>query len=314
MHVRSHIRLSAAIFVLAITVSAREAAADEFAFSSYGLGGSAFGAGATPPPGTYVTFVTGYYQGEIKGPVTLGNALLDVGLKVDFFQAAVNGLYVAERKVLDGHLGLSATVPVGYVDLEAGVTGPLGNTIGRETSGSGLGDITVKAQLGWQRGTFAHTAYVQAVAPTGRYSPTFAPNIGLNRPGIDTGWAFTWLEPKSQLQFNGALGVTFNFENDETDYDSGTDFHFEWAVGREICKGLTVGVVGYDYRQLTGDSGSGAILGPFEGSVDAIGGGLTYTTVVGTTPLILSARHYQEYNADRRMDGNMTIMSGTVRF
>ena len=120
-------------------------------------------------------------------------------------------------------------------------------------------------------------------------------------------------EKASKLQFNGAVGVTFNFENTATDYLSGTDFHAEWAVGREICPGLIFGVVGYDYRQLTGDSGSGAHLGPLEGSVDAIGPGLTYTTLAGKTPLILNARYYQEFNAENRWEGSTSIVSGTIR-
>lgn len=159
----------------------------------------------------------------------------------------------------------------------------------------------------------SHTAYVQAVAPTGKYDPNgLQPNIGLNRPGIDVGWAFTWTA--SKLQVNAATGVTFNFENTDTDYKSGTDFHFEWAVGYEVCKGLVIGVVGYDYRQISGDSGAGAVLGPFEGDVDAIGGGVSYTTLIGATPVILNVRHYEEFNAEKRMNGSMTILSGTARF
>ena len=85
------------------------------------------------------------------------------------------------------------------------ITGPLGNTFEDSTSGGGLGDITTRAQLGLQEGDFAHTAYVQVVAPSGRYQPGFEPIIGLHRPGIDTGSAFTWTEKPSKLQFNGGL-------------------------------------------------------------------------------------------------------------
>ncbi|CAA2143073.1 transporter [Hyphomicrobium sp. ghe19] len=311
----AHARLTA-ILALGVTLlhPMSQADAEEFGFSSYGLGGAAFGAGATPPPGTYLTTVSGYYQAKINAPVTLGNVELQVGSKLAFFQQATNGLYVPDASVLGGHLGVAVTIPMGHIDLKADVTGPLGNTFGAETSGWGLGDITTRVQLGWQQGDFAHLAYVQVVAPSGRYAVGFQPNIGLERPGIDTGWAFTWTEKTSKLQFNGAAGVTFNFENTTTDYQSGTDFHFEWAVGREICTGLVVGLVGYDYRQLSGDSGSGARLGTLVGSVDAIGGGLSYTTAVGKTPVVLSARHYEEFNVERRWDGNMTILSGTVRF
>lgn len=309
-------RTSMAIIVsstlsLALVSNAR---ADEFGFSSYGLGAAAFGAGVTPPPGTYLTSVSGYYQGEINTPITFGNVTLQAGAKVEFFQQALNGLYVPDGKVFGGNLGIGVTIPVGHNDLRATVTGPLGNTFHDETAGWGLGDITTRLQLGWQDGDFAHLIYVQVVAPSGSYAVGFQPIIGLSRPGIDTGWAFTWTEKTSKLQFNGAVGVTFNFDNVTTDYLSGTDFHFEWAVGREISPGLVIGVVGYDYRQLTGDSGSGAVLGPLEGSVDAIGGGVSYTTLVGKTPLILSARHYEEFNVERRWDGSMTILSGTIRY
>jgi hypothetical protein len=121
-----------------------------------------------------------------------------------------------------------------------------------EVDGWGLGDVVTRAQLGWQQGDFSHTIYVQAVAPTGRWEPGFSPIVGLNRPSIDTGWAFTWEHKASKLQVNGAAGVSFNFENTETNYQSGNEFHFEWAIGREVATGLMLGIVGYDYRQLTG--------------------------------------------------------------
>jgi hypothetical protein len=312
---RVHAKLIA-FFVsgVALFATMSRATADEFGFSTYGLGAAAFGAGVTPPPGTYITSVSGYYQGEINTPITFGNVTLQAGAKVKFFQQALNGLYVPDGKIFGGNLGVGVTIPVGHNDISATVTGPLGNTFHDETEGWGLGDITTRLQLGWQDGDFSHLTYVQVVAPSGRYAVGFQPIIGLSRPGIDTGWAFTWTEKTSKLQFNGAAGVTFNFENVTTDYQSGTDFHFEWAVGREIVRGLVIGVVGYDYRQLTGDSGSGARLGPLEGSVDAIGGGLSYTTLVGKTPLILNARHYEEFNVERRWDGSMTIFSGTIKY
>lgn len=267
----------------------------------------------TPPPGTYVTTVAAYYEGEIAGNITFGGVTFDVGAKLDFFTTGLNSLYVLQQKILGGNLGLSVTVPVGYVDIDAEVSA-LGATLQRSTDGDGLADIVGKIQLGWHHENFAHTVYVQGLAPTGRYDAGFNPNIGLNRPAVDVGWGFTWSEPNSKLQLNGTVGFTFSAENDETDYDSGNDIHFEWAVGREFAPGLILGVAGYDYRQLTGDSGTGAVLGPFEGSVDAIGPALEYTTLVGTTPLIVGARHYREFNAEHRFEGSMSIMTATTKF
>lgn len=291
-----------------------EVDAAEYGFSTYGLGGTAFGAGMTPPPGTYLTAVTGSYSGEIGGQLNFGGVTINAGAKVEGFTNGWNILYVPERKLFGGNLGFAVTVPVGHVAVEATIGVGALPVVSREVDGWGLGDIVSRAQLGWHLGDFSHLVYVQAVAPTGRWQPGFSPIVGLHRPGIDTGWAFTWQHKPTKLQFNGSAGVTFNFENTETNYRTGDEFHFEWAVGREIATGLVIGVVGYDYRQLTGDSGAGAVFGPQKGSVDAIGVGLTYTTVVGKSPIVLGLRHYQEYNVENRWEGNSTLASGTVRF
>ena len=105
----------------------------------------------------------------------------------------------------------------------------------------------------------------------------------------------------------------FNFENTKTDYKTGNEFHFEWAVGRELLPGLVFGLVGYDYRQLTGD-GKRRPLGPLKGSVDAIGVGISGTTLGGKIPVIVNMRTYREFNADNHFEGNSTVGTATVRF
>jgi hypothetical protein len=205
-----------------------QAKATEYGFSTYALGSNAFGAGVTAPAGTYVTSLTGFYSAQIGGAVTFGGVTINAGARVDGFTGATNVLYVPERKVLGGNLGLSLTMPVGHVDLDATIgVGPL--LASRSVEGWGVGDIVPKIQLGWQHGEFSNTVYVQAVAPTGRWEPGFSPIIGLHRPGVDMGWAVTWANEATKLQLNGAAGVTFNFENTETNYRSGNEFHFEWA-------------------------------------------------------------------------------------
>jgi hypothetical protein len=276
--------------------------------------------GVTPPPGTYVSSGVSFYQGRISGNIDIGGVVFDAGAKAELLAGVLSGLYVFEGRLLGGRVGVAVSVPAGHVDLEATASvAPLpvpGGTLSatRETSGVGLGDVVTRLQLGWDHGDFSHLVWVQAVAPTGRYEPGFFPIVGLNRPGIDTGRAFTWTVKGSKLQFNGAVGFNFNFENGETNYLSGNEVHFEWAVGYELTKGLIIGVVGYDLRQLGGDSGAGALLGSFRGRVDAVGPGLSYTTLVGATPLILNLRHYEEYDAERRIAGSTSIATVTIKF
>src|SRR5438046_10059327 len=92
-----------------------EAKAAEYGFSIYALGQNAFGAGVTPPPGTYVTSATGLYTADIGRTVTFGNGVtVGAGAHVEFWSSAINGLYVFDPKVLGGNLGVSVAVPVGH--------------------------------------------------------------------------------------------------------------------------------------------------------------------------------------------------------
>jgi hypothetical protein len=75
-----------------------------------------------------------------------------------------------------------------------------------------------------------------------------------------------------------------------------------------------IGVVGYDYRQLTPDSGSGDTIGPFKGSVDAIGPGLSYSTTIDKRPVTFDLRYYHEYDFRNRVHGDSTTASATIRF
>jgi hypothetical protein len=52
---------------------------------------------------------------------------------------------------------------------------------------------------------------------------------------------------------------------------NGIDAHLDWGASQFLSASLQVGAVGYVYDQLTGDSGSGAKLGPFESRVIGIG-------------------------------------------
>jgi hypothetical protein len=288
------------------------ASAVEYALGTYGLGSSAFGAGVNPPPGTYLTEVYSGYIARVGTTITFGSDTLNPGATAKIFFEATNLLYVPERKLFGGTMGLSLTVPVAKVDYEATLGGPFGGS--RTVNGWGVGDTLSRFQLGWQDGNFSHLIYVQAVAPTGHWEQGFSPITGYYRPGVDTGWAFTWTDSTKKLQLNGTVGVTFNVENTATNYQSGDEFHFEWAAGIEFAPGLMIGVVGYDYRQFTGDSGSGDLLGPFKGRVDAVGPGLIYTTLFGQTPLVLNLRHYMEFDGHDHFQGNSTIFSSTIRF
>jgi hypothetical protein len=258
-----------------VFADASEGLAAEYAFTTYPLGSLSFGAGITPPPGVYVTDAISFYTGSISGNIDIGGRVFNAGAKADIFSNDVSILMVPEGKLLDGRLGVLVSTPVSNINIEASVSGPRA-TLTDRTQGTGLGDTILEVELGWDQGEFSHSLHILGVVPTGRYQPGFYPLTGFNRPSLDIGWAFTWFDKASKLEFNGGVGFMTSWENEATRYQTGNEFHVEWAIGYKFDNGLEIGVAGYDYRQVTGDSGPGAVLAPFIGKLDAVGPGLSY--------------------------------------
>jgi hypothetical protein len=187
------------LLVLLLAMASMPAHAVEYAFSTYGLGESAFSAGMTPPAGTYVTAVVGNYSGEIGTAVSFGGVTLNAGAKAEAFGSGLNLLYVPDTKVFGGNLGLSVIIPFGYVAYDAFITTGSATAF-RDVHGWGFGDVIPRVQLGWQQGAFAHTIYLEYISTTGFWVKGFEPIVSLNRAGIDTGWAFTWTDSRQSCR------------------------------------------------------------------------------------------------------------------
>jgi hypothetical protein len=121
--------------------------------------------------------------------------------------------------------------------------------------------------------------------------------------------AVTWLDPARGLELSVATGFTFNWENPDTDYKTGTEFHVEWAVLQHFSKTFALGLAGYHYQQVTGDSGSGASLGPFKGRVTALGPVMTSSFELGKIPVSAELKWLHEFDAENRATGDAGILT-----
>ena len=129
---------------------------------------------------------------------------------------------------------------------------------------------------------------------------------------MDTTVAVTHLDLATGWEASIAAGLTFNGENDDTDYDSGTEFHLEAGISKTFQNGFLLGLAGYYYNQITDDKGAGAPSDGFQGEVTAIGPALAYTINVGKISIALRARYYREFNADNRLEGDVAFISFTM--
>ena len=162
------------------------------------------------------------------------------GVKVTTLPSAV-----PETKILGGQLGLSLRSSYNSLRRMAVVTGLIAED--KTVAGWGLGDTIPRAQLGWTAGGWSNTLYVTGWLPTGRYQRGFEPNTGKNRYGLNLGWGVTYIEPKTLIEFDSAIGVTWS-SYPATDYQNGDAFTWEWAVGKTLANGLKIGVAGYAYQ------------------------------------------------------------------
>ncbi|WP_026607628.1 SphA family protein [Methylocapsa acidiphila] len=286
--------------------ASQPAQATEYGLSDYILGLSMPMSGYTPPPGAYFWDTFYLYSGSgtlYRDPAANRSTKIAYSYLADVATVAWYG----DFKILGGTPGLSAvTALVGFRNTALTTST---NSYGVRNLSSATGEVTslsdsyFSALLGWEAGEHHWNLVVTGFAPTGNYNPDRLAQTGLNRPGIDVRGAYTFLS-QSGTEVSGALGVTFNALNTTTNYQSGDELHFEWALNQHLPFGLAAGVGGYYYQQITNDHGASDAYGAFRGRVAAVGPLLAYTFVAGAQQVSLSARWFHEFDVVNRVRGD----------
>jgi len=120
---------------------------------------------------------------------------------------------------------------------------------------------------------------------------------------IDAGGGYTYFNPQTGVEFSGVLGFTYNLLNQSTQYQNGVDMHFDWGTSQFLTKQFLVGLVGYVYKEVGCDSGSGNRVGCFQSQVASIGPQVGFIFPVGNMQGYLNFKGYKEFAAERRPDG-----------
>ena len=237
---------------------------------------------------------------EIGGRLTAG-----LNARVDLLMAVPT--YVFRSPVAGGQASVGVTALLGHmtVDVDATLTGPSGGVLSGAQSDTlnGVGDLFPMASLKWNRGAHNYLAYTLAGVPVGSYETGRLANLGTNHWSLDAGGGYTYLDPKKGHEFSAVLGFTENFENHDTDYKNGVSGHLDWAASQFLSEQWHVGIAGYFYCQLTGDSGSGAVLGDFKSQVAAAGPQVGYFFPVGGRKWYANFKGYYEFDAKHRPEG-----------
>ncbi|MDM0081139.1 transporter [Variovorax sp. J31P179] len=168
---------------------------------------------------------------------------------------------------------------------------------------TGGSDLYPFASLAWAHGNDNWMTYVTGDIPVGAYDSKRLSNIGIGHAAIDGGAGYTYLNNSTGREFSAVLGITYNWENTHTNYKNGIDSHLDWAASQFLSANWQVGVAGYVYYQLTGDSGSGDRVGAFKSRIAAIGPELGYAFKLNQQAAYFNLRAYKEFWARNRIEG-----------
>jgi hypothetical protein len=270
------------------------------------LSGSYFSLAAVPQqPGWYMPTQLYYFNGNASATKTFerGN-FLTAGLSSDATLILFTPTWAPDTKWLGGQPSFSVTFGGGRNASSADLSANLGiQTLNRSDSVTSGTDLYPQMQIAWNDGNNNWMTYLTGDIPVGSYSPNRLSNIGLGHGAVDAGGAYTYLNTTSGFEASATLGVTYNSENSDTNYQSGVDSHLDWAVSQFLSETWHVGVVGYVYSQLTGDSGSGNRVGSFKSRVAAVGPEVGHSFTVGGQQWYANLRGYDEFWAQNRIDG-----------
>jgi hypothetical protein len=190
------------------------------------------------------------------------------------------------------------------------VTGPLGNTIpfgprfdSINSSVWGFSDFIPQFALRWNNGVNNYMTYVTGDVPLGAYSSTRLANLGIGHGAFDAGAGYTYFNPQTGHELSGVLGFTANFVNPATQYQSGVDMHFDWGASQFLTKQVQVGLVGYAYKDIGCDSGSGDRVGCFQSQVLGVGPQIGYIFPIGGMQGYLNLKAYGEFAGSDRPTG-----------
>jgi len=203
------------------------------------------------------------------------NASIVTGLRAHGDAVAVLPSYTFATPVLGGQLTIGAAAAPGNVGvgINSTLTGPRGNQIsgGLSDNRTSWSDVYYLGTLKWNQGVNNYMWYVLGNIPSGTYDSTRLANLSPGFAAVDSGFGYTYLNPKTGHEFSAVAGLTYNGTNSALQYQNGIDFHLDWAMSKFVSKTIHVGLAGYVYQQVTGDSGAGAKLGDFKGHATGLG-------------------------------------------
>jgi len=266
-------------------------------------------------PGLALANFFSYYNGSASASKELPTGgLITSGLEATAYVDTLVALYQTSLKLLGGHYAVGAAVPYVWmeVDGEVQMRRPPFGTLTRtmQDKANGVGDILLYPfMLGWSGlgGELKTDVRLGVYSPTGEYDKGNIANVGKNYWTFEPAASLNYISSKTGFEATVFAGVDFNTDNDDTDYQSGTQFHLDVTLAEHLpfLGGLIgLGVNGFYYEQISADSGSGAVLGDFKARTVGAGPVLSFATQIGKRDFVAELKWLPEFDVKNRLDGD----------
>lgn len=255
-----------------------------------------------------------YYDGNAgAGKILDFGGLLTADAHGELYADTSLLLYQVPWKVLGGQPAFEILVPYVWLKVngEVALSGrKFSPKFQREDTANGFGDLEFfPAMMGWKAGDFKWQGQFGIYAPSGSFKKSDLANIGRNYWTFEPSAGASYLSTSFGLEVTAFAGFDFNTKNDTTEYQTGDQFHLDGTIAEHLPLPLLggfigAGVNGYFYQQISGDSGTGAKLGSFEGMTTGIGPIVSYAYQLGDFDIAGEAKWLPELGVDNRLNGN----------
>jgi len=310
-------------FIGAVLLLSAGASAEEGGSGHYFQGSmSSFVDGAPAEP----TFIARFNYAVYNGQVSINREIPVAGLLAGNVDASSTAVGLTLLWSPDWNLGekwqysMAATFPWVDIEVSADVRDPNGGpTFRRSDRVKALGDIVlIPAMFNYNvNPDFNINLRVTIYAPTGDYEVGRLANTGKNFLTIEPTVGLMYFGQQNGREASLLIGADFNQKNDDTDYQSGTQIHLDGTLAQHfpLWNGLAgVGLSGYWYKQVSGDSGSGATFGDFKARANGVGPVLSFASNVGSKDVIAELKWLKEFGNENRLEGDTLWMKIVGKF
>jgi hypothetical protein len=267
-------------------------------------------------PGFAVGDAFYFYKGDVLGNSTLSfGGLLATKIDANIYFEGISLAYTFSPTILGAHYTAAVTVPYIWLNVQAKVSinprvfaiGSLSKTV--SDSANGVSDMAfVPMALNWTFGDLQINPQFVVYAPTGNYTKGQLANTGQNHWMFDNVFGLSYLSHKTGTEFTIFGGFAVATEDPATHYLNGDMFHLEATLQQYLPLNkqtlIGVGANFFCLRQVTGDSGSGAVLGDLEGTDIGIGPVVTLIRTSAKYNFSFQAKWMPELATKNRLHGN----------